>query len=72
VERRLCKSPIHMNVRDLIKLVEKDGWFLVRTNGSHGHYKHPTKLGTVTIPGRGSKDVPEGTKNSVLKQAGLK
>jgi predicted RNA binding protein YcfA (HicA-like mRNA interferase family) len=44
----------------------------VRTTGSHRHYRHPTKPGTVTVPGHPSKDLPPGTLNSVLKQAGLK
>jgi predicted RNA binding protein YcfA (HicA-like mRNA interferase family) len=61
-----------MKVRDVIKLIEQDGWFLVRTTGSHRHYKHPSKPGIVTVPGQAGKDMPEGTKNSVLKQARLK
>jgi predicted RNA binding protein YcfA (HicA-like mRNA interferase family) len=61
-----------MKVRDLIKLIEQDGWYHVRTTGSHRHYYHPTKPGTVTIPGQPGKDIPEGTRYSVMKQAGLK
>jgi predicted RNA binding protein YcfA (HicA-like mRNA interferase family) len=61
-----------MKVRDLIKLIEQDGWYHVRTTGSHRHDYHATKTGTVTIPGQPGKDVPEGTRNSVMKQAGLK
>jgi predicted RNA binding protein YcfA (HicA-like mRNA interferase family) len=61
-----------MKVRDVIKLIERDGWYHVRTTGSHRHFYHPTKPGTVTVPGHLGKDVPEGTRNSVLKQAGLK
>jgi predicted RNA binding protein YcfA (HicA-like mRNA interferase family) len=61
-----------MKVRDVIKLVEADGWFLRRIAGSHRQYQHPTKPGTVTIPGHPGKDMPEGTRNSVFKQAGLK
>lgn len=61
-----------MKVRDLIKLIEKDGWFLVRTKGSHRQFHHTLKKGTVTIAGKQSVDVPIGTLNSVLKQAGLK
>jgi predicted RNA binding protein YcfA (HicA-like mRNA interferase family) len=61
-----------MKVRDIIRLVEDDGWFLVRTRGSHRHYKHPTKPGLVTIAGHPGVDMPKGTLNSVLKQAGLK
>jgi predicted RNA binding protein YcfA (HicA-like mRNA interferase family) len=61
-----------VNVRDVIKMLEKDGWHLVRTKGSHRQFKHPTKPGTVTVAGKVSLDVPPGTLNSILKQAGLK
>ena len=61
-----------MKVRDIIRLVEDDGWFLVRTRGSHRHFKHPSKPGLVTIAGHPGVDMPKGTQNSVLKQAGLK
>jgi len=54
------------------KLIESDGWYLVRTKGSHRQFHHPTKPGTVTIAGKTSSDVPPGTLNSILKQAGLK
>ena len=58
-------------VRDAIRLIERDGWFLVRTRGSHRQYKHPVKRGLVTVPGARSDDLPPGTWSSVLKQAGL-
>lgn len=61
-----------MKVRDVIKLIEQDGWQLTRTRGSHRHFKHATKRGLVTIAGHPSVDVPPGTLNSILKQAGLK
>jgi predicted RNA binding protein YcfA (HicA-like mRNA interferase family) len=61
-----------VKVRDLVKLVEKDGWYLVRTRGSHHQYKHPTKPGLVTIPGQPGDDLAPGTLNNILKQAGLK
>ena len=61
-----------MKVKELIKLIEKDGWVLVRTKGSHRQFHHPTKSGTVTIAGKESIDIPVGTLISVLKQAGLK
>lgn len=61
-----------MKVRDVIKLVEKDGWFVVRTKGSHRQYKHSVKIGLVTIPGHLSDDIAPGTLNNILKQAGLK
>ena len=60
-----------MRVRELEKLIQKDGWYFVRQVGSHKHYKHPTKKGKVTIPNH-SGDVDKGTANSILKQAGLK
>ncbi len=61
-----------MKVKELTKLIEKDGWVLVRTRGSHRQFHHQTKIGTVTVAGKESLDVPSGTLNSALKQAGLK
>ncbi len=61
-----------MKTRDVIKLVEQDGWVQVETHGSHRQYRHPVKKGRVTIAGQPSKEMPPGTLNSVLKQAGLK
>lgn len=61
-----------MKIRDVIKLIEKDGWYLVVTKGSHRQYKHPVKTGRVTIAGHPSDDLAPGTLNSVFKQAQLK
>ena len=61
-----------MKIREAIKLIEEDGWHLARTRGSHLHFKHPNKPGIVTIAGHPSVDIPRGTLNSILKQAGLK
>jgi predicted RNA binding protein YcfA (HicA-like mRNA interferase family) len=61
-----------MKVRDLIRMLERDGWELVRTRGSHRQLKHPVKPGTVTVAGKLGADVPRGTLNAILKQAGLK
>ncbi len=61
-----------MKVSELLRLIEQDGWFLVRQRGSHRQFHHPDKSGTVTVAGKPSIDVPPGTLNSVLKQAGLK
>ena len=61
-----------MKVREAIKLIETDGWFLVTTRGSHRQYKHPRKPGRVTIAGKLSDDLAPGTLNSILKQAGLR
>jgi predicted RNA binding protein YcfA (HicA-like mRNA interferase family) len=61
-----------VKVRELIRLIESEGWVLIRTKGSHRQFQHATKPGTVTIAGNLGVEVPAGTLNSVLKQAGLK
>jgi len=61
-----------MKVRELIKMIETDGWYLVRTRGDHRQFHHPIKPGTVTVAGKSGVDIPPGTLNSILKQAGLK
>lgn len=53
-------------------MLERDGWYLVTTRGSHHQYKHPVKKGLVTVPGKGNDELAPGTLNSILKQAGLK
>lgn len=58
-----------MKVRDVIRLIEDDGWYLVTTKGSHRQYKHPRKQGRVTVAGHPNDDLAPGTFNSVLKQA---
>lgn len=55
-----------------VKLLEENGWYLARTRGSHRQFKHSAKSGAVTVAGKASIDVPPGTLNSILKQAGLK
>jgi len=61
-----------MEVRDVIKMIEADGWYLIRTKGSHRHYKHLSKPGRVTIAGRLNDDLAPGTLNSIVKQTQLK
>jgi predicted RNA binding protein YcfA (HicA-like mRNA interferase family) len=61
-----------MKVREVIRLLEQDGWRLVRTKGSHRQFQHSVKPGTVTVAGKLGVDVPMGTLNSILKQASLK
>ena len=61
-----------MKVKDIIKLVEKDGWFVVRVKGSHRQFHHSIKKGLVTIAGHLNDDIAKGTQKSILKQAGLK
>jgi len=61
-----------MKIRDIIKILEADGWYLVVMKGSHRQYKHPAKQGRVTIAGHPGDDLSPGTLNSILKQAKLK
>ncbi|MBX3649947.1 MAG: type II toxin-antitoxin system HicA family toxin [Burkholderiales bacterium] len=61
-----------MKVSELLRIPAKEGWIVVRQRGSHRQLHHPTKPGTVTVAGKPCVDVPPGTLNSVLKQAGLK
>lgn len=56
----------------MLKILEDDDWHLARTKGNHRQYKHPTKPGLVTVPGKLSDDLAPGTLSSILKQAGLK
>jgi predicted RNA binding protein YcfA (HicA-like mRNA interferase family) len=64
--------PPRLTVREVIRLLEADGWRQVATRGSHRQYKHDRKAGRVTVAGKPSEEVAPGTLNSILKQAGLK
>ena len=61
-----------MKVREVIRLLEREGWVLVVTKGSHRQFKHPTKPGRVTVSGQLGDDMPKGTLASVRRQAGLR
>jgi predicted RNA binding protein YcfA (HicA-like mRNA interferase family) len=61
-----------MKVRDVLKMLDQDGWLLDRTRGSHRQFKHSKKPGLVTVAGKPNDDLGPGTLNSILKQAGLK
>ena len=61
-----------MKAREVLRMLEQDGWFEVPSKGGHRQLKHPTKRGRVTVAGHLGRDVPPGTLNSILKQAGLK
>lgn len=61
-----------MKTKEIIKIIEADGWFEVRQKGSHRQYKHSLKKGLVTIPvHRLSNDLTPGLEKSILKQAGI-
>jgi predicted RNA binding protein YcfA (HicA-like mRNA interferase family) len=61
-----------MKVSEIIRLLERDGWTLTRTAGSHRHFIHPTKPGLVTVAGKPSATLKPKTEASILKQAGLR
>ncbi len=61
-----------MKIKEIIKIIEADGWYYSRQVGSHRQFKHPIKKGTVTVAGKLSDDLQIGTQKSILKQAGLK
>ena len=60
-----------MKVRDVLRTIEADGWVLDRTRCSHRQYKHASRPGVVTVPGKPGDDLPYGTLKSIWKQAGI-
>jgi predicted RNA binding protein YcfA (HicA-like mRNA interferase family) len=63
---------VSVKVREVLKLLESEGWLVVRTRGSHRQLKHPQRTGLVTVAGHPNDDLAPGTLNSIRKQAGLK
>jgi predicted RNA binding protein YcfA (HicA-like mRNA interferase family) len=61
-----------MKIRDILRLLEEDGWYEARCRGSHRQFKHNIKRGLVTIAGQANDDLAKGTLNSIFKQAGIK
>lgn len=61
-----------MKIREIIRLIEANGWYLVATGGGHRQDKHPSKPGRVTVAGAPSDEIAPGTRNSILKQSGLR
>jgi predicted RNA binding protein YcfA (HicA-like mRNA interferase family) len=61
-----------VKVSEVLRLLDDGGWVLIATRGSHRQFKHPTKRGRVTVPGKPSDELAPGTLNSIRKQAGLK
>lgn len=68
---RATRNACTMQVRDVVRRLERDGWSLDRTRGSHRQYVHPVKPGVVTVSGHPSEEMHPKTLKSVLKQAGL-
>ena len=61
-----------MKAKDVVRILEKDGWTLERQKGSHKIFKHLNKKGILIVPDHGKEDIKLGTLNAILKQAGLK
>jgi predicted RNA binding protein YcfA (HicA-like mRNA interferase family) len=60
-----------MKIRDVLRRLKHDGWYIKRTQGSHRILSHATKEGIVVVAGHPSKDVATGTLKSIWKQAQL-
>ncbi len=60
-----------MKVREIIRMIEVDGWYRIQSKGGHRQYKHPVKSGRVTVPGQMNADLDKKTEKSILRQAGL-
>ncbi|NQV69843.1 MAG: type II toxin-antitoxin system HicA family toxin [Pseudohongiella sp.] len=60
-----------MKVRDLIRRLEKEGWYISRIRGSHRQFRHPRRRGTITVAGKPSGDMPIGTLHEILRKSGL-
>jgi predicted RNA binding protein YcfA (HicA-like mRNA interferase family) len=61
-----------VKVSEVLRLLSDDGWLIVATRGSHRQFKHPSKPGRVTVPGKPSDELAPGTLNSIRKHAGFK
>jgi len=61
-----------MNAKQVIRLLEENGWIEVRQKGSHRIFKHPTITDNIPVADHGNKDIPIGTLKAILKKAGIK
>jgi predicted RNA binding protein YcfA (HicA-like mRNA interferase family) len=59
--RDITSADVPLKVSELLKILEKDGWYLVTIRGSHRQFRHPMKTGRVTVPGKPSRVLPIGT-----------
>lgn len=57
--------------REVLKMLQDDGWYLVNVAGSHHQFKHPSKPGRVTVK-HPDKDIPLPTLKSIERQSGLR
>lgn len=61
-----------MKSSELLRLLKKDGWYVVRQNGSHVIMKHPAKKGKLVCPFHGSQEIGRGLERKIKKDAGIK
>ena len=61
-----------MKVREIVQLLERQGWKEIRSKGGHRHFKHAEQPSLITVPGNDGKELAPGTLNAILKKAGLK
>jgi predicted RNA binding protein YcfA (HicA-like mRNA interferase family) len=61
-----------VKVREILKLIERDGWRQVRQKGSHRHFHHPIEPGTVTVAGHRNEGLRPKTQADIFRGAGLK
>jgi predicted RNA binding protein YcfA (HicA-like mRNA interferase family) len=61
-----------VKVHEVVRVLQSDGWMLIRVRGSHQHFRHPIKKGIVTVPGKRNEDLAIGTLKSILKQAQIR
>jgi predicted RNA binding protein YcfA (HicA-like mRNA interferase family) len=71
INNRRLRIGFVVTVREIIKTIESEGWFLSRQRGSHRQFKHPTRGGIVTVAGKPSKDLAPKTVKSIFRQAGM-
>jgi predicted RNA binding protein YcfA (HicA-like mRNA interferase family) len=64
--------PNSMKFRDLVKLLQSNGWQQVRQKGSHRQFRHPQNPAVITLAGPNGTDVPPGTLNDILRKAGIR
>ena len=61
-----------MKCTELVRILKRDGWFVIRQSGSHKIMKHPIKEGQIVIPDHGSNEIGKGLEKKILKDAGIK
>lgn len=60
-----------MKVQEILQIIQTDGWYIIDEKGSFRQFKHPRKIGRITITGNLNYDFDSDAINSILLQAGL-